>query len=122
MRDFIEHCTHEFVWGEDMVLRRDSRESYVADALSNLAFDDPAEFLDTILAILHLDQSDDVMRSLAAPLEVLIESEPESVIAQVETLAARDSAFRRLLGWFMPTDPESPLWARLRRAAGDVPW
>jgi hypothetical protein len=120
--DFIDHFTHQFEWGEDMVLRLQSRKPYVSEALAGLSFENPPEFLNTVAEILLASQSEDVMLNLAAPLQVLLETEPGRVIDQVEALAARDPAFRSLLGWLMPSEPSSPVWSRVRDAAGEVPW
>jgi alkanesulfonate monooxygenase SsuD/methylene tetrahydromethanopterin reductase-like flavin-dependent oxidoreductase (luciferase family) len=120
--EFIEHCTHQLSWGQDMVLRRQSLHPEVLRELDDLAHANPTEYLEVVTEIVRRDQSDDVMLNVSAPLQVLLETEPEKVVEQVEELAARSSEFRNLLSWFMPSDPNDEVWLRILKVAGDVPW
>ena len=105
-----------------MVLRPESRKPYVYEALDDLAEAHPTAFLATVLEIIHTNHSDDVMSKVSGPLQMLLDTDPEKVIGQVEDLAKRDVTFRELLGWFIPSEPNGPVWKRVRDVAGDVPW
>jgi hypothetical protein len=120
--DWIEEYTHQFAWDTDKVLRPQSLHPYVAGALDELSRSDVEEFLEVVLEIVHSDQSDDVMMHTSGPLQMLIETEPDRVLERVETLAVTDPQFRKLLEWFVPSEPHNEVWSRVRRAAGEVPW
>jgi hypothetical protein len=120
--EFIEHCTHQLAWGKEMVLRRQSIHPEALGALDELAHTNPEDYLEVVLEIVRRDQSDDVMLNVSAPLQVLLETEPEKVVGRVEELAARSPEFRILLSWFIPSEPQNELWSRIRKVAGEVPW
>lgn len=105
-----------------MVLRRQSLHPNAINALDELSRTDSDEFLDVLLDIIHTSQNNEVMMHASGPLQMLLETEPDRVIAQVEALAARDTTFRELLGWFIPSEPQAEVWSRVRKVAGEVPW
>lgn len=120
--NFVEHCTHSLAWGSDMVLQQQSLHPDAIDTLDVLSRQDPDEFLSVLLDIIHTSQREEVMIHASGPLEMLLETEPDRVISQVEALAVRDSTFRELLSWFGPSEPHSEVWTRVRKVAGEVPW
>ena len=119
---WVDHYSHTMVWGPDMVLQRQSLHPEAVDALGALSYEDPEAFLDVVLEIVHRSENDEALMHVSCLLQVLLETQTPRVLPRIESMAVVDSAFRSLLAWFIPTEPKSELWSRIRLIAGDVPW
>lgn len=89
------------------------------NAMCDLAFKSPDECWDVILAILKMDQSDNIMAKLAAgPLEELLVYHGSKVIDRIEQLARQDDEFRKLLGGVWKNSIPDEVWIRLQAVSG----
>jgi hypothetical protein len=81
----------------------------------NLVREDPVEAWNLILAILALDQSPQIRRSLSAgPIEGLLCYHGEFIIPHIERQAKADPSFARLLGGVGQNTMPDNIWNRLQ--------
>ena len=120
--DWVDRRIHALAWNSDLVLQRQDIHPETEAEFDNLCDNTPEDCWQLVLEILHMNHSDDVMLHLGLRLQLLIEKHPTDVIELVEAQASRDPLFKDLLGWLLPSEPNSELWSRVRLVAGDVPW
>jgi hypothetical protein len=88
---------------------------WAATEVSEFSRDDPARTLDFILEVLGRQPLPRVLGNLAAgPLENLLVYHGPLIIDRVETLAAADPAFRRLLSGVWRNKIREDVWARIQ--------
>lgn len=83
----------------------------------------PKESLDTIKAILNVDDSDAIKASLSAgPMEDLLVRHGQTVIEQVEIEARRSGTFSHMLGGIWQRDMDNDVWLRLTQVWDRSGW
>lgn len=119
---WVERQTKAMAWDRDLVLQRQDLHRETEEELDTLRQEDPDEYWNVLLEALHTNQSDDVLMALSSRLLMLLEENPDRFIGRLEAQAQSDSQFKELLGWLIPSEPNSEYWLRVKKVAGDVPW
>lgn len=108
-----------------MVLReRDNGATqWAADAVMDLAFEDPDGLWPLVLEVLQRDPPMEVIEVLAAgPLEDYLAKRGDTVIDRVEKQARSDPKFRSLLGGVWKNNMSDAVWARVQACWDRSEW
>ena len=119
---FIERHSQTHAWDKDMVLRKvdKSGTDWANYKICEIAHERPADLWLLVLEVLRRTENSEVLAVLAAgPLEDYLVRCAEHATAAVETQAANDERFKRLLGGVWKNRMSDEVWERVCRCRGE---